>query len=93
MRARQFVEITWDDTTSRAFRTTKDALPKVAKASNRGWIITEDKKCVTLAASIVAADEGDEDELFGDVTVIPRGCITGRKVMRWCGVGVFTRAA
>ena len=82
MRARQFVEITWDDTTSRASWTTKDALPKVARATNRGWVVTEDKRAVTLAASIIAADSCEDEELFGDVTVIPRGCITGRKVMR-----------
>ena len=82
MPRRQFVEINWDDTTSLASWTTKDALPKVAKATNRGWVITEDKTCVTLAASIIAPDSPEDEELFGDVTVIPRGCITGRKALR-----------
>ena len=82
MARRPFVEITWDDTNSLSSWTTKDALPKVAHATNRGWVIKEDKSSVTLAASIIAACEQGGEELFGDVTVIPRGCITGKKVMR-----------
>lgn len=79
---RPFVEVQWDDASSSSAWATKDELPRIAKATNRGWVIAEDKTSVTLAASIIAAAGADEEEQFGDVTVIPRGCITAKRALR-----------
>ncbi|WP_045368358.1 hypothetical protein [Methyloceanibacter caenitepidi] len=78
---RDFVEVRWLDIKGSAEWHAVSELPTPARCVTRGWVIREDKRDLTLAASLIEPEPG-EDESVGDVTVIPKGCITSRKKLR-----------
>lgn len=77
-----FIEVHWDDAHCVATWETKSTLPKVAKCVTRGWLVHEDKKGVTLAATYSGSSGPDDEDQYGGIETIPAGCITKRKTLR-----------
>lgn len=71
----KFVTVFWNDTTSDSKWTETDNLPKASAIATSGWLIRQDKHSVTTAASLICGTN-----VVGDVTTIPRGCITRIRV-------------
>lgn len=73
----RFVEVRWHDTMSISTWVSRKNLLTEAKTPefiSRGWLMIDNKRQVTLAATI--SDQNDDD--IGDVVSIPRGAILGK---------------
>ena len=73
----RFVEVRWHDTISIATWTTRKDIVTEAKTPafvSRGWLMIDNERQVTLAATI--SDQNDAD--IGDVVSIPRGAVLGK---------------
>lgn len=84
MAVRKFVEVKWWDIRSDATWRGLDKLPRPVNCTSRGWVVAEDKETLTLAGTIghKADDDPDDEELVGEIIVLPRGCIKSVKAIR-----------
>lgn len=71
----RFVEVIWLDTVSENGWTQEvSKFPKMAEITQRGWLI-EDTDTYVLMCSAVQTNTKPDEFMFGDVTIIPAGCI------------------
>ncbi len=76
----RFVEVRWHDAISLATWTSTKDLPSEAKTPeciSRGWLMVDDKRQVTLAATI--SENGDD---VGEVVSIPRGMVVSMRTLK-----------
>ncbi len=71
MKKFKFVEVAWMDAVSVANWRSFDDLPEIVMCVNRGWVVRETDKSITLAGSLMF-NGANAVSLIGDVTVIPK---------------------
>lgn len=77
-------EIYWDDAVSlTGWRLGTDPAITLARCMSIGWVIKEDDKMIVLAGTKGVDDEeqGEAEDQFNEVGVIPKGMITSRRVL------------
>jgi|TARA_X000001316_G_C921235_1_gene35559 hypothetical protein len=77
------VRVVWLDTNECSLSTwqTKEDLmtSTVCTISSLGYLVKEDKECITISAD---KDDLDEDDLFGRSQVIPKGVVLRIEYLR-----------
>ena len=71
----KFCEVKWSDAKSDAHWQDHANLHGPATIISRGWLVINEKTHITLAASYMEPEEGDEVSDVGEIITIPRGCI------------------
>ena len=73
-----FVEILWDDAISSDDWDDLEDIPRVRRMRSRGWIVGEDARGITLAATL---DEEHKPPRFTNEIAIPFGCIVEMRAL------------
>ncbi len=68
----RFAEIVWNDANASSDWDKLEDIPRSRQMITRGWIISEDKRGITVAATLDL--EGPEEQ-FSESIAIPFGCI------------------
>jgi len=69
----KFERVDWVDTVGTSSWTDPEDLPRIVPVSNFGFVVFEDKVCVSLVASFP-----HDMTVVGDCCTIPKGCIVRR---------------
>jgi len=75
----KFVEVEWHDAISTSEWTDRANMPHVTVCISRGWVMANDKRKITLAATL-QVENGDQ---VGEVLSIPRGMVKKIRQLKW----------